>query len=234
MPRLYKKLPSWLRLPNPREMGMSDHSMAMPSRLFDPFNEDFCWEDWHKVVKVKYPFRYFLLETLPHYLSVKVKMPLQNLYWYCRDKLITRHYLVDIRQGYNGHDIYRWGYLDSDTKILYASFSILKEFVEKEKPPKPQEVEIPEKDDPYYPVALAQQQAMATVYNLYSYWMEERGQLSQELASLWERQREAARLGDEELYHQLRKDRASLRDKFDQKEKECLLDLVKVSPYMWT
>lgn len=86
---------------------------------------EFSWEDWHDEMKKEYPIRYFLLNRIPHYLTVHIKMPIDDFIYYikCHSLKEYKFHLLDLR-----NNEYKFGYQDQDTKLLYASFAILNEY----------------------------------------------------------------------------------------------------------
>ncbi|HSH25593.1 MAG TPA: hypothetical protein VLA13_08660, partial [Massilibacterium sp.] len=209
MPKLFKKIPKWLRLPTPKEMGAKSNSL--PCRKFSPWTEGYTWEDWEKEVKATYPFKYLVVETLPRKFDVKITMPLQHAYWWLRDKVVTKHHLVDVRQGYNGFDIYRWGYCDPREKILYANFNILKEFIEREKPSRPEEIE-----EPGHRIAVEE------IYSLYKYWMEERVESHKRIMRLSQARQKAVDENNKLLYNSLTDQWREAHELFEVKEQQAL------------
>ncbi len=57
----------------------------------------------------------------------------RDLPYWLRTHTINRYHLIDIRDKGEGHG-YRWGWIDRDEVMLLACFTVLRDFVEKEKP----------------------------------------------------------------------------------------------------
>lgn len=93
---------------------------------------DYCWEDWHSEMKVKYPKRYWLWNTLPNWFNKNIKSYFKKKYKYLLYNFHPKYkyHLLDLRQPINSIDSYRYGWLEFDTKILYACFNVLVGFVE--------------------------------------------------------------------------------------------------------
>jgi hypothetical protein len=132
----------YTRLPLPKELGMSDDN-ALPSREFSPDVEGITWEDWDKKVKELYPIKYFLVETVANFILyniwLPVTQPFSDLWYWLVSHLIPsrRHHMVDLRQPCSNGDIinfdcYRYGWLDTDHKMLYALFNLLNLYVARE------------------------------------------------------------------------------------------------------
>jgi hypothetical protein len=69
------------------------------------------------------PIRWWLLETLPR--------GLEHARYWLRAHTTQRRHIIDIRDPANG---YAWGWLDRDGVLLFAAFTILRQYVEKERP----------------------------------------------------------------------------------------------------
>lgn len=133
MPKLLK-LPKWLRVPSPVDLGRAKHN-ALPMHGIGNPNNSYTWEEWREEVQTKHPVRYFFFETIPLWFSVKIKMPIQEAIYWTKCKLFKKYkfHLIDIRNTNYKHDSlgkYTYGYVDPLNKILYASFAILSKHVE--------------------------------------------------------------------------------------------------------
>ena len=95
---------------------------ALPMR-FHAEPEDYTWEDWAEEMKVKYPYKFLLFETIPRYIDKKIYSlgerwyKIRSLYW-------TKQHLLDLR-NYE----YEYGYCDAEWKILYACFNTLEQYM---------------------------------------------------------------------------------------------------------
>lgn len=86
--------------------------------------------------KYKYEFtKMSTWEAICHWFwCLRFRWPMKKLYrlWYwMRARFIYRYHLVDMRNPPND---YHWGYIDPCAALFYASFAILKGYVEKEDP----------------------------------------------------------------------------------------------------
>lgn len=100
---------------------------ALPLRDFCEPGE-YTWEAWREDMERNYPIRYFILDRLPHYFVVYVKMPIDDFVYKIKSHTIKKQHLIDIR-NYE----YDYGYCDPDYQILYANFAILSKYVKENK-----------------------------------------------------------------------------------------------------
>lgn len=126
-----KNLKKLFHLPSPVELGRSDYN-ALPMDFFsDP--GDYTWESWHQEMKVKYPIKYFLTETLTLWWTVHITMQLEHAWYWLKSHTYRKYHLLDLRQpDTHTQDDYRWGWQDKDRMMLYACFNLLVSFVEEE------------------------------------------------------------------------------------------------------
>ena len=93
------------------------------------------WRAWNKKTKEKYPVSWFILETIPDFFS-GLWHSVENFYYHLTCKYFRRHHhiKIDVERFFdNGRKpLYRYHWLDSDTKILYGLMQILVDFVEQE------------------------------------------------------------------------------------------------------
>lgn len=116
--------------PSPIELGKSK-SNALPMREFTPETKDYTWEDWREEVKRDYPVRYFIAETVPHKVSVKIIMPIDHFFYWIKSRFIRKNHLLDLRQPKTGtSDDYEWGWLEHDQKLVLGCFTALKHYME--------------------------------------------------------------------------------------------------------
>src|SRR5260221_14182527 len=107
MPKLLK-LPKWLRVPSPVDLGKATYN-ALPMKDIGNPNNSYSWSDWEEEVKINYPIRYFLFETIPFKFSVKIKMPIEEAIYWVKCKLFKKYkfHLIDIRNTNYKHDSLR-------------------------------------------------------------------------------------------------------------------------------
>ena len=83
------------------------------------------WHDWRIEMRENYPIRYFLNEEFASTFIWPWKFPLERARDWVRYRTTRRHHIVKTGQ--------EPGYMDSGDQMFYASFKLLKEFVEVEK-----------------------------------------------------------------------------------------------------
>src|SRR5579863_10256158 len=127
------------RLPTPSELGLckdTEHN-ALPMRFLTS-DAGPTWEDWQEIVKKNYPIRYFLAEELVPWIRQKYRKYVTDPIYWIKCHLLPKHryHLLDLRQPKSKHEgrPYRYGWIDSDTQMLYALFNILNNFVKHEMP----------------------------------------------------------------------------------------------------
>lgn len=215
----------WLRKkikpPGPKELGWSKIN-ALECRSFSPHTKNKTWEDWTEYVKEHYPIRYRLQEIFRWFGQRKYNLEMD---WYkFKSRFFTKQHLLDLRQGYNGYDLYEYGYLDPSEGILYASFNTLKEFVEKEKPLRPEDYPDDEQNKNW-------KKASEEIYDLYDYWMNRRAQADKASNNLYKKIKFSK---NKEETISLRKEWMAAKDAFDKEEQDNLERLIKVRNFMWT
>ena len=205
---------------------------ALQSRMFSPFAKGYCWEDYEEEMRRDYPIRFFLTDTLPLWFGSNIVSPLSNVYCYIRDKLWTRHYILDVRQGSNDFDSYRWGYIDPSQKMLYACFNILKDYIENEKPHNLMDDltlnEIHEQG------LTDQYDQYVEAHALYSYWMNGRKHAREEVQRMRLEVDSAKEAKDEEEYNRLQGIWLKAYKSLDNLEEEMLERLIKIRSGLWT
>ncbi len=105
-----------------------DKPVMLPWRKFQHNGEpNYDWDDWHRDAKEAHPIRYFLTESLPLFFRRKIWSHLETAKYWLRTHTYNRYHMLDLRNPF-----YDWGWVDCDNQILYASFNILKSYVEAE------------------------------------------------------------------------------------------------------
>lgn len=128
------KLRKILNLPTPIEMGKST-SNYLPYRKITPDCKRYCWEDYLKDLKEKYPIRFFFFKTLKQIFVCKIfnniLNPIKNIKNYIKYNFLEKHHILDLSQPDNFYNIevYKYGWCDTSEKILYAIFNLLDQFV---------------------------------------------------------------------------------------------------------
>lgn len=221
---IFKKILKLFELPSPVDMGRSKYN-SLPMRTFDPFDKSYCWEDYDKEAKEKYPFRFFLNKTIPHHFAVRVSIPFDNFKWWLID-LFRKPHLLDMRcEEYTG------GYIDPCQAMLYANFNLLDKYIDS----KPYNLRENYSEEEIDNNGLrSQQNFYDEAFRLYQYWHIERQAIKDRNHLLYLAMKEAAAADDIVEYNLLKKQWLHGYDLFDEKEQQALEDLVKIRPGLFT
>lgn len=243
----FKKL---IKLPGPKDIGMSDSNYAMSSEFFRNNSTEKTWEDFYARIKKDYPIRYFFASTAPsffrHFWMKLTAKPFNFIYWLkCMILPSHKFHLIDIREKNTETNIipYRFGWIDSDVKMTFAMFKILCDFVEKEMPvgyfiPNEEDASKDNGDcNSKYPGYKSQREQYLKIMEIYNYWNTDRFILNNEYnaaLSAWDNSREKSK-GDknsetEELYQKME----ILSAKKDKKLEEMLHRLIDIRHSLWT
>jgi hypothetical protein len=222
----------WKFLPSPIKLGMSK-SNALGSRDFGSHRGQVTWEDWEEKVKAMYPVRYFLVEEMVPWIKAKVRQCIKDPWYWLKCHIVPKHryHMLDLRQPkVKGEYAYRYGWMDSDTQIVYALFNILNNFVKHEMPSWycPSEEEIVDE-----PSLQDQRNKYLEVKSIHYWWNVERKRRDKnesELASKWHA---AHKIGDSSE-HQLWKELDDIKKANKDKEDEMIARLLKVRGALWT
>lgn len=113
--RLYPVFRSWWLLDKPR---------ALPIRRMYP--DKYSWEDWEEETQLKYPFRYWVQETLPHWFRVHFVMNIRHAWYWLKAHTWHKYHMLDLRDA--AHD-YQWGWISPDNILLYSVFKCVEHTV---------------------------------------------------------------------------------------------------------
>ena len=225
-----------LKLPSPVELGWSD-SNALESREWTPDCKGPTWEDWHATVKKMHPVRYFIAETLGDFLRYEVWLrftrPFKDTrYWVVSHLIPSRRYhILDLRQPDNQPDSYRYGWCDTDHRMLFAIFNLLNQFVEGEMPnyycPTEEEVE---KD----PSLIHQRKFVFEVNAIHHWWNVTRKQDLKAYDNLLSQWHDVRKEGKKEKAAQLFKILGSVEKDNEDKVDEMIARLMKIRRSLWT
>lgn len=83
------------------------------------------WYNWKVYMSDKYPIRFFLNEEFAPTFIWPITMPMQKAWAWIKYRTTERYHIIE-----TGEDP---GYMDCGDRMFYASFNLLKEFVEVEK-----------------------------------------------------------------------------------------------------
>lgn len=229
----WKKL---FRFPGPADLGMSRTNNSMGMRDFASPGQK-TWEDYEDYLRLTYPVRFFLAysvrDFVRHKLWLKLTKPLKDaLYWIkCHTLPSYRFHMIDIRDKN-----YRYGYQDTDHRMLLAWMSLLTYYIEVE------EAYCPELDHVYEEswdngreIMKRQRSNYLEAKIVYDWWH-------------WERKAEERTKADlQHIWWELRKVNRDSKEAqaafeamniFDEHvallEEEMLIRLVKVRKSLWT
>lgn len=227
------------KFPGPSAFHKGANDFALQSRDFSPdvSADVYCWEDYYADLKKAYPIRYFFAETLADFLRFKVWMPIVRpfkdfKYWLVSHVIPSRRYhMLDLRQPKG----YRYGWQDTDTRMLYANFNLLNEFVKYEMPnfycPTPDEcADISDIGN------RKQRNDYFEIHELHNWWNVERPKeikAKDDALHLWYERKHKEKIFDEET-ERLWKEHLAIDEAFLDKETEMLIRLIKIRKSLWT
>jgi hypothetical protein len=224
----------WKILPSPIKLGMSD-SNALGSRHFGNQPGQPTWDDWEEKVKEMMPVRYFLVEELVPWFKLQWRKYVTDpVYWLkCHFLKSHRYHMLDLRQPANkefGFPAYKYGWIDSDTKISYALLNILNTFVKDEMPHKycPSEEEVIAE-----PHMQHQRSAWLETKAIHYWWNVERlrqQKTHDELLHKWSEAHKVNAPETQQLWDEMKKAEQALEDK----EEEMLIRMIKIRRSLWT
>jgi hypothetical protein len=223
------------KLPSPLELGWSS-SDALPCRDFTPDCEGPTWEDWHVEVKKLHPVKYWIAETAGDAVRrtwYRFTRPFTDFHYWLVSHVVPRrrHHILDLRQPKNKHiDSYQYGYVDTDSKMLFALFNLLNRFVEKELDSFycPSEEEVIK--DPYL---QTQRDHYFEIKNIHYWWNVERkedAKLQDQMQHEWWLAKKNRSADYEDKWNLL----TEAKQKFDDKEDEMIARLMKIRRTLWT
>lgn len=228
-----QKIWKFFGLPSPKELQWAD-SNALPIALFKKPNDNTpTWEDWDEKMRKEYPVRYFFAETIPYWFRVLLERRVKDAIYFLKCHLLPSYHYhkLDLRQPKKkGEYSYRWGWLDADSKMLYALFNILNTFVKDELP----NMYCPSEEDVQAnPYLLDQRNNYLEIKAIHYWWNIERPRaLKQhdELLSSWSAAKRIHDPDEHKLWDELQKveETAAL------KEDEMIGRLIKIRRSLWT
>lgn len=224
----------WKVLPSPIKLGMSD-SNALGSRHFGAQPGQATWDDWEEKVKVMYPVRYFLVEELVPWFNLQWRKYVTDpIYWFkCHFMKSHKYHILSLRQPANkefGFPAYKYGWIDSDTKMTYALFNILNIYVKDEMPHQycPSEEEVIAE-----PHLQHQRNAWLETKAIHYWWNVERlrqQKAHDELLHRWSEARKVDAPETQQLWDEMKETEKALEDK----EEEMIIRLIKIRRSLWT
>jgi hypothetical protein len=230
------------KLPGPKDLGMSDSNNAMPMRDFSDTDEP-TWEDFYARLKQDYPVRFFLSSTLPDTLLYAWRRTLgwklrDGWYW-LKSRVWRKDHIIDLRQPGKDQleaDYYRWGWLETDTKMLFALFTLLDEFMKNGLPlylPTPEQAEKDDGKDYEHAGMKKQREVCFELLTIHEWWKRGRKvncQIESDLCSKWSDAKRARSPETASLWQELLAKTA----KNEQDEEEMIARLLKIRKCLWT
>lgn len=219
---------------------------ALPMKGFSDPGE-FTWEDWHAKAKAEHPVRYFLSETFPLWWYRTFIRPISNLKYWIRCHTYNRYHILDLRQPKtNTNDDYRWGWIDDDTRLVFACFSVLVKHVDIRNKSDSETMSI-EKEIKFLQADIKKTTSQDTIEGLqrqincltemkalYHYWTVARKEQLREQERLlqdWAKHRaQDKKNNDKTRWHAMNK----AEEDFYEIEEEMLIRLMKIRRGLWT
>ena len=222
----------WRWLPSPKKLGMAKDN-ALGSRGFGSQPGQVTWEDWEEKVKAMYPVRFFLIQELVPLIKVKWRKYVWEPWYWLKCHVIPsyRFHKLDLRQPkVKGEYSYQYGWLDSDSQILYALFNILNNFVKHEMPSWycPSEEDVAEDAS-----LLNQRNKYLEVKSIHYWWNVERKRRDKHHSDLLTKWHDARQKNDP-AEHQYWTELKDVEKDNKDKEDEMLARLLKVRGSLWT
>ena len=218
---------------------------ALPMRFFDEDPDAYCWEDWKRDSKQKYPIRYFMSETVPHFFAVYFFMQIENCWYWVVSNTTRRYHMLDLRQPANklgDEDYYRWGWVDECNQMLYACFNILTNYVESrnsspyhyhisEEGIEKLKKEVEEAREDEKVMFKSQLEHSEEAFALYNYWTKDRKVQAKKVGeALMDWHQNKAKDKDQSRWNKLK----TLEREFDEATLDATIRLMKIRAGLWT
>ena len=227
----------FFRLPGPKDLGLSESNGFMGSEFFEQEGVN-TWESYYDRMEKEYPTRFFFASTLPCFfvgIWNRISRPItEATYWLkCHTLKSYRYHILDLRQPSKDFcqiDHYRYGWIDTDSRMLYALFNLLNQFVKHEIKNLylPTEEEI-EKE----PSLQDQKNLVLEIQQIHYWWNFERKQDHKEASDMlhvWYEAKKSKAGNEEDLYKKYRENEERLENKTD----EMIARLMKVRRSLWS
>jgi len=223
----------WKLLPSPITLGMSN-SNALGSKHFGSQTGQATWEDWEEKVKTLRPIRFFIAEELAPWIRSKYRIYITDpTYWVkCHFIPEYKYHLLDLRESKEDHMAYRYGWIDSDHKMVLALFTILNNFVKNEMP----NLYCPSEEDVEADSSLMRQRGNWLEIKAIHYWYnierKRQADIYNVLLDRWSTSRKGPDPNPET--HQMWIELQKHEDRDKEKMEEMIARLLKIRGAMWT
>lgn len=208
------------KLPSPIDLGKSKTS-ALPLRRFNKNTDRYCWEDYYKDLERDYPYKYFFLLKVPRFIKNKISLIKNDIRHII--SFIKLEHMLDLRQPKDSSDYYRGGYIDFNSKILFACFNSLVQYVESKDFIDITDVFSLEKiraDEDL----LKEFEKQKQIFELYDYWKISRQRMQKELIEIYNQYKESNNESYKDFYEKKL-------EAFDKKEDEMLQKIIIVRKF---
>ncbi len=215
---------------------MSDHNNSMGMRDFASPGQK-TWEDYEDYLKLTYPVRFFLAYTVRDFVRYKlwlqITRPFKDVWYWLKCHTLPSYcfHMIDIRDKE-----YRYGYQDTDHRMMLAMMSLLTYYIEVEEPYCPELHDVYEENwDEGRGIMKRQRSNYLEAKEIYNWWHWERKaeeQTKRDLQRIWWDLRKANRDSDEA--QAAFKAMSDFDESCSALEEEMLIRLVKIRKSLWT
>jgi len=222
---------------------MSDHCNAMAMDFLDGETEEDehgnkTWTHYYNYLKKTYPVKFFFASTLPTFIRNTwlhlIGWKLGDFKYWFQSFIIRRDHMLDLRQPKRNKqfdiDYYRSGWIDTDTKMVYAMFNLLNNFVKQELIHMyfPTEEEIAKE-----PILQSQLDKNNEILAIYRWWNIIRKLECQEgnkALTAWSNAKRSHSINTKQLWEDLKRIDKRNEDKLE----EMLIRLLKIRKCLWS
>jgi hypothetical protein len=116
-----------------KKFGIPNVPKALPMRFFeDEDDKRYCWEDFHKESKKKYPVRFFIFNTLDRKIQMMLMKYVENPLVWINSMYFKKYHIIDLRGSpiadYTG--TYKGGYIDPSTVLEMSMFKSFQRYIQ--------------------------------------------------------------------------------------------------------
>jgi hypothetical protein len=229
------------KFPNPKQLGMSKHCNAMAMDWDDEEEDDHgekTWAYYYNYLKKTYPVKFFFASTLPEFIYHTwlklIGWKLREFKYWFLSFIIRRDHMLDLRQPKRNKqfdvDCYRSGYIDTDTKMIYAMFNLLTNFVEEQLV----HMYFPTQEDiakePHLQHQLDQNNEIIAIYNWWNKGRKLECKEGDEALTKWHNAKKSKSPYTKILWEELK----NIDKRNEDKLEEMLIRLLKIRKYLWS